>query len=144
MITFLASFLCFLCFAALAFSILCRSRTGVRLDFGSANSQRPHIMLTFVDVLPGLETIVSTNGFERWRMRMFVWILQCQDFSEIRYLGFGRLAEKRLATGATQYVHQLSEPHTIAMFIWVGSGTVPENLPVLHILVQHILELAAA
>lgn len=30
--TFLASFLCFLCFAALAFSILCRSRTGVRFD----------------------------------------------------------------------------------------------------------------
>jgi hypothetical protein len=32
---FLASFLAFLCFAAEAFSILCRRRTGVRLDFFS-------------------------------------------------------------------------------------------------------------
>ena len=32
---FLASLRCFLCFAALAFSILWRSRTGVRLDLGS-------------------------------------------------------------------------------------------------------------
>ena len=37
--TLLASFLCFLCFAALAFSILCLNRTGVRLDFGSDQCQ---------------------------------------------------------------------------------------------------------
>ena len=35
--TFLANFLCFRCFAALAFSILCLKRTGVRLDLGSAD-----------------------------------------------------------------------------------------------------------
>jgi hypothetical protein len=35
---FLASFLALRCFAADAFSILCRSRTGVRLDLGSGDS----------------------------------------------------------------------------------------------------------
>ena len=38
--TFLATFLCFRCFAALAFSILCRNRTGVRLDLGSELGQK--------------------------------------------------------------------------------------------------------
>jgi hypothetical protein len=33
--TFFASFLAFFCFAADAFSILCRNRTGTRFDFGS-------------------------------------------------------------------------------------------------------------
>jgi hypothetical protein len=33
--TFFASFLAFFCFAAEAFSILCRNRTGTRFDFGS-------------------------------------------------------------------------------------------------------------
>lgn len=32
MLTFFASFLCFLCLAAEAFSILCRRRTGVRFE----------------------------------------------------------------------------------------------------------------
>jgi hypothetical protein len=33
--TFFASFFAFFCFAADAFSILCRNRTGTRFDFGS-------------------------------------------------------------------------------------------------------------
>lgn len=37
-ITFFASFRVFRCFAALAFSILCRRRTGVRFDFGSVKT----------------------------------------------------------------------------------------------------------
>lgn len=37
--TLFASFLCFRCFAALAFSILCRNRTGVRFDSGSELGQ---------------------------------------------------------------------------------------------------------
>jgi len=36
-LTFLASFLSLRCFAADAFSILWRNRTGVRFDFGSEN-----------------------------------------------------------------------------------------------------------
>ena len=35
-LTFLASFRCLRCFDTLAFSILCRRRTVVRFDFGSA------------------------------------------------------------------------------------------------------------
>lgn len=45
--TFLASFLCFRCFAALAFSILCRNRTGVLFDFGSVVLSRSTIMAMY-------------------------------------------------------------------------------------------------
>jgi hypothetical protein len=37
--TFLDSFLSFLCFAALAFSILCLNRTGVRFDLETVHGQ---------------------------------------------------------------------------------------------------------
>ena len=58
--TFLASFRCLRCFAALAFSILCRSRTGVRFDFGSCLKSVKHG--DFVggrDSLPGLFGMIA-------------------------------------------------------------------------------------
>ena len=51
--TFFASFLAFFCFAADAFSILCRRRTGTRLDFGSRIAVRGfHMCDSRLDLLP--------------------------------------------------------------------------------------------
>jgi hypothetical protein len=61
---FFASFRCFFCFAADAFSILCRSRTGTRLDLGF-----PTFILMYV--------VLDEEEEESQKVRD---LKECQDF----------------------------------------------------------------
>lgn len=95
--TFFASFFCFRCFAELAFSILCRSRTGTRLEVGSGlNQHYTPRHRSGSGSLPGF-FIVAIGDYRT--------VIPTRDFCEIRgyWMPRLRLLSRRYAVSEARY-----------------------------------------